>query len=161
MSCETPKLNDTSTPIRHSPKNRFDGNVPSFKAFLFSDSELEEEEPFLSFSWLEKLCADASVPENHNSAITVLEREDGFPRDIKKGEKWIFLSCDRIRAALILVPDCTPQIFRKPIKHFDSHVGVSGYNKSQHEQAATELWKKVLPENIRNVTKSRKKKKYY
>lgn len=150
------ELNDASCLIRHCPKKSFDNGVASYKVYLFTCNELREANPFLSFIWLEKLCADAGISTDHASAITELEQDNGFPREIKMGEKWIFINCARIRAALNRVPDCTPVIFPKPTSYFQSHVGVSGYDRSQHKQAATELWQEVQQQNIHDVTRARK-----
>lgn len=160
MTCEVLKLDDNSRLIRHCPKKYFDSGIVSAKVFNLSDAELKEEDPYLSFNWLEKLCAAACVPNEYASAIKELEKANGFPRQIYKDrERWLFLSCERIKAALLKVPNCTPKICHRPEDDNQSHTGVSGYDKRDHELAATELWKELQPENIHNVTTSRKYKR--
>lgn len=156
MTSETLELNDASSLIRHCPRKSLDNGIASHKVFRFTCKELKEANPFLSFNWLEKLCADAEIPPDHASAITELEQDNGFPREIKLREKWIFIKCARIRSALNRVPDCTPTIFPQPTSDSPSHVGVSGYAKSQHKRAATELWQEVQEQDIHDVTRARR-----
>ena len=157
MSCGDHKLNDSDRLIRHCPKKFKDGDAISVKVFWFSESELEEDSPYLSFSWLEMICRYAGIPIDCNVAIDELEND--FPRDIKKGERWLILSCERIRAAILGVPECDPKICYLPEEDYPSHVGVSGYKKCLHIKVASKLLKEVRHDNMYPVTRTIKRRR--
>ena len=157
MSCGDRKLDDSDRLIRHCPKKFEDGGAISVKAFCFTERELKQDKPHLSFNWLEKICVDAGIPIDCNDAID--ELENNFARDIKKGEWWIILSCERIRAAILSVPTCDPKICYLPVENSPSHVGVSGYEKSLHKKVASKFLKEVRDENKYPVTKTVKQKR--
>ena len=157
MSCGDHNLDDSDRLIRHCPKKFKDGDAISVKEFWFSERELKEENPYLSFSWLEIICRSAGIQVECNAAID--ELENNFPRDIKKGERWLILSCERIRAAILSVPKCDPKICHLPEDDYPSHVGVSGYEKCLHKKVASKLLKEVRHSNIYPVTKTVKRKR--
>lgn len=156
MSGRDHSLDDSDRLIRHCPKRYYeDGGVTSFKAFCFTERELEEDCPFLSFSWLEHICKLANIPVDTTDALNRLE--EYFPRDIKKDvEAWIVFSCDRIKAAISKVPGTDPKICFMPNDDNPSHVGVLGYEKHLHRKVASKLWREVRPENVHPVTRTRK-----
>ena len=160
MSGGDHKLDDSDRLIRHCAKKYYrDGNVTSFKVFCFTDNELKEDCPFLSFSWLEDICRLANVSVDTANAIDILEGY--FPRDIKKDvEAWIILSCDRVKAAISRVRGADdPKICYLPDDDNPSHVGVSGYKKHLHRKVASKLFRRIRSENVHPVTRTRKKPK--
>ena len=160
MRCGEQELNDSDRLIRHCPKKFKDGNTVSVKVFWFSKRELQDDKPYLSYSWLEMICRNAGMPIDSNAAISELESDSpNFPRDIKKGERWLILSCERIRAAILSVPNCHPRICHLPEENYPSHVGVSGYEKSLHKKVASRLLKEVRYEDIYPVTRTVKRRR--
>lgn len=157
MNCQSRQLNDADRLIRHCPKRFEDGGVFSAEAFWFSNSDLKKDNPYLSFNWLEKICQDAQIPTNPKSALD--ELQCNFPHDIKKGEWWLILSCERIRAAIRRVPNCCPSILHCPDCQNPSHAAVSGYEKPLYKTVAAELLIELesQPNNIYPVTKTVKK----
>ena len=154
------KLNDSDRLIRHCHKRYYrDGNVTSFKVFCFTDRELNEDCPFLSFSWLEDICRRESVLVDTAAAIDILE--GNFPRDITKDkEAWIILTCGHVKAAILRVRGAgDPKIRHIPDDDNPSHVGVSGYEKKLHKKVASKLFRRIRSENVYPVTRTRKKAK--
>ena len=158
MDCGDHKLDDSDHLIRHCPKKFYDEGVISVKMFWFTERELEEDSPFLSFSWLEEICRLAYIPVDTAAAIDKLE--GNFSRSIRKDvEAWIILSCDRIKAAISKVPGTNPKICFMPEDDNLSHVGVFGYEKHLHEQVASKLWNEIRSENVFPVTRTVRNRK--
>ena len=136
--------------IRHCRAWQIDNNIPSFKAF-----RLRQNEQYLSFNWLEKICVDAGIDVDHKRAIHELEKAP--PLEIGAGQLWAVLSCEAISAAVQEAALVLPEIF--PVSSSDnaSHVGVSGYPKRFNRGVAVELAKRVRRSDLYPITEKRRR----
>ena len=155
MSQNGHRLSGSSRLIRFCRKRWADGGLPSVEAFKLSARELEQSDPYLSFFWLEKLCEEAEITIDRDGAIRTLE--DCPPLDIKRGDLWIVLSCERIENAILNASDVRPSIDHKPEKCICSHVGVGGYDVALNFVVASELAEEVKPEDTHRINTKKKR----
>ncbi len=144
--------------IRHCPKKYYDEGKISFKMFCFTKKELTEDNPYLSFAWLEEICRIIDSPTCIPTALYQLEID--IPRDIYQNrECWTVLSWVRIKSAISKVPETNPEACFMPHDNYPSHVGVFGFEKHQHEDVAKELWRELRPEDSFLVSRTKKRKR--
>ena len=154
MSQEASELRASSRLIRHCRRRWKDDGLPTVEAFKLRKSELEQDDPYLSFNWLEKLCENANVQVGREEAIRELEKCP--PLEIKPGELWIVLSRKRIEDAIQRVSKDAPEIDHMPVDCNDSHVSVKGYDVGLNCDVASELAEEVELEDINRIKVRRK-----
>lgn len=151
MSHDGRQLSVSSRLIRHCRKRWADGGLPSLEAFKLRPSELQRDDPYLSFNWLEKICEEAEILIDRDGAIRRLEERP--PLDIKPGELWIVLSCMRIEDVILEATGGRPDIAPKPMKCNRSHVSVGGYDVALNCEVATGLAEEVVIEDTHPINK--------
>lgn len=155
MSDNGQRLSGSSRLIRFCRKRWADGGIPSVEAFKLSAKELEQNDPYLSFFWLERLCEEAEIPIDCDGAIRALE--ECPPLNLTRGDLWIVLSCERIENAILSASDVRPSIEHKPVKCICSHVGVGGFDTALNCDVATELAEEVKPDDTHLIDVKKKR----
>jgi len=155
MSKSGHQLSMSSRLIRHCRKRYAEGGQPSIEAFKFRENELKQDRPYLSFSWLEKLCNEDEMPASREEAIRKLEECPYL--DIRPGDLWIVLSCQRMVDVVFDSLELVLEFSHIPVECNCSHVGVSGYDKLLHCEVAKVLTEEVGIEDTHLISVKRKR----
>ena len=148
-------LGPSSRLIRHCRERWTDGGVLSVEAFELREGELQQDNPHLSFTWLERLCEKAEIPSTVREAL--MELEECPPMNIKPGDSWIVLSCERIAEAIQEVCEEEPEIDHMPTNWNHAHVGVGGYDVSRNIDVADALADEVGVDDTYDISVRKKR----
>lgn len=122
------------------------GGIVSPLAFMF-----EQGKSTLSFSWLEKICVDAKVSIDYDSAIMELEKSP--PLKPVPGFMWAILSAKEIKSSVKDITGEPPQMKLEETDNDPSHVVVWDWklrSKQIRKKVAQELASKLTEYNTRH-----------
>ena len=136
--------------IRHCPKYAYKNGVVGHGAFRLRTSQ---QESYLSFYCLEKLCTDAGIPICPTNGIRELEQRP--PRNLRVGEAWIVLPSEKVRQIVRCVTGECPRIFFARQDGPAYHVGLEWEDKTLHNLVAKDIVKIIKQEHVFDITQDK------